>query len=386
MKFVRALSWILCAPLVLLPLTTTSVSFAQQPAEGSVQEEGAGGQAEDSASEVPVSEEEMATARLHFANGVELLQAEPPNYQDAYQQLQLALEKSGRSWKVLGNLAFCALKLERDGEALEYYEEYLRRGGDAIDPREKASIEKETLLARGNLATVVIESSKPSVRIRVQRQGSTAPVQVYQLEEGRTELGLRSGTLTITAEADGKKLEWNPVLAAGESASHTFDFSAPSRGASDPVDSNSTPPDPTRDEPNSSGMSPLRLSGIIAAGVGVVALGGGVALGVVSQNKEKAAQDECIDNTCLEATESKFDSAKSMATAANILFISGGVLAATGVTLVIIGGKKSSGETVQLPPHTARPHGALSHRALSHLALSPLALPGGGGVFAQGRF
>src|SRR5690606_33755508 len=108
-----------------------------------------------------VSDSELATARLHFANGVELLQAEPPNYQDAYQQFILALEKSDRSWKVMGNLALCALKLERDGEALAYYDEYLERGGDEIDPRERASIQKETLLARGNLTTLTVKSSDP---------------------------------------------------------------------------------------------------------------------------------------------------------------------------------------------------------------------------------
>src|ERR1041384_2551839 len=59
-------------------------------------------------------------AKLYFKNGVELIQQSPPNYQDAYYQFKLAYEKSG-SWKVLGNLGLCALKLERDGEALPAY-------------------------------------------------------------------------------------------------------------------------------------------------------------------------------------------------------------------------------------------------------------------------
>src|SRR5262245_21338337 len=64
-------------------------------------------------SAVPASVQEAISeeAKLYFANGVELLQDQPPNYTDAYYQFKLAYEKSG-SWKVLGNLGLCAMKLE----------------------------------------------------------------------------------------------------------------------------------------------------------------------------------------------------------------------------------------------------------------------------------
>jgi hypothetical protein len=374
LELFRAARWL--APLVLGVLTTTSLSLAEESSDELPTSDKAAVESASGTSEVPVNDEELATARLHFANGVELLQADPPNYQDAYQQFQLALAKSGRSWKVLGNLAFCALKLERDGEALEYYEEYLRRGGDDIDPREKTSIERETLLARGNLATVTIESSASEARISVRRQGSNAPVQVYRLEEGKTELGLRSGTLTITAQAAGKVLEWSPVVSPGESVSHVFDFSAPSEktpGDSGTGATTTASTDPAMDAGSGGGLSTLQLAGIVTAGVGVIALGGGAVLGIMSQSKESAARDDCIENTCQTATEDDFDSAKSMATVANVLFISGGVLAAAGVTLVIVGSDQPSGEAVR-------------HSNASQLALSPLTLPGGGGLLAHGRF
>ena len=49
-------------------------------------------------------------AKLYFKNGVELIQSQPPNYQDAYYQFKLAWEKS-KSWKVLSNWGLCALPL-----------------------------------------------------------------------------------------------------------------------------------------------------------------------------------------------------------------------------------------------------------------------------------
>src|SRR5262245_6642638 len=79
-------------------------------------------------------------ARAYFRNGVELLQATPPNYQDAYYQFKLAFDKSN-SWKVLGNMGLCAVNLERDGEALRYYDDYLKRGGKDINKEERAAIE-----------------------------------------------------------------------------------------------------------------------------------------------------------------------------------------------------------------------------------------------------
>ena len=98
-------------------------------------------------------------AQGYFRNGVELLQADTPNYQDAYYQFKLAYEKSN-SWKVLGNLGLCALKLERDGEALAYYDDYLKLGGRNVDRAEREAIERDLLLARGNGATVEFTASE----------------------------------------------------------------------------------------------------------------------------------------------------------------------------------------------------------------------------------
>ncbi len=323
------------------------------------------------------NEEQIATAKLHFKNGVELLQSEPPNYQDAYRQFELAREMllaggSDRSWKVLGNLGLCALKLERDGEALAYYGEYLKTGGDQIDPRERAAIERELLLLRGNMTTVTVESSDPSARISVRRQGSSAPTQLYDLDNGKAELGLRAGSLTVTARGEKGTLTWESVLSAGETASHKFDFDAKDDTQVDAAPA-TAPAAATSETPSAqkSGPSTLQIAGYATAGVGVVALGVGGVLGISSQNKEKSAEEKCIDGVCKEATEGDFDSAKQMASTANILFIAGGVLAATGVTLVIVGGKSPT----EKPPTSA-----------ARLQLSPLAALGGGGLFASGHF
>ncbi len=303
----------------------------------------------------------LAQARLHFANGVELLQASPPSYQDAFPQFLAAYTKSGQSWKVLGNLGLCALKLERDGEALTYYRRYLDEGGDEIDPDERADIERELLLVEGNLAHLQLRAAETNVRITVSRQGSSAPPQMYQLTEDQA-LGVRAGAHTVTAEAGGKTRTWEGVLAPGQTAEHFFDFTeAPA--ASAPVASATTP------AADSGGMSPLRLTGFVTAGVGVAALLGGGVTGLLTKQREDDARDQCAGNVCPTAARSDFDNAESLATLTNVLLIGGGVLAATGVTLILLGGDSKTED-----PTAAR------------ILLTPSALPQGGGLWATGTF
>ena len=126
--------------------------------------------------EEAISEE----AKLYFRNGVELIQGSPPNYQDAYYQFKLAYEKS-KSWKVLGNLGLCSFKLERDGEALDAYNEYLKSGGNEIDPEERKALERDVLVITGNSAAreSCLERSGRRDHRRARGQlGSAADLQV----------------------------------------------------------------------------------------------------------------------------------------------------------------------------------------------------------------
>ena len=103
-------------------------------------------------------------AKLYFKNGVELIQSQPPNYQDAYYQFKLAWEKS-KSWKVLGNWGLCALKLERDGEAIWAYTEYLKQKD--IDPDERKDLERDLLLLNGNAASVTLTSDIADLELQL---------------------------------------------------------------------------------------------------------------------------------------------------------------------------------------------------------------------------
>jgi hypothetical protein len=330
------------------------------------------GQAEEK-----ISEE----AKLYFKNGVELIQQSPPNYQDAYYQFKLAHEKSG-SWKVLGNLGLCALKLERDGEALQAYADYLKGGGKQIDPEERKAMERDSLLISGNTSVVNLTSDVGEATVLDARAGSSVPPQTYKLTGGSLSLRLRAGTHAVTASApDGKQLRWDINVTPGQTLEHRFEFTAVAAPAPSPAPAPAPvvvpPPGPApatpppAEEPKKG--SGLRTVGFVALGVGGAAVIGGVITGLMAKSAESSATKQCKEKVCPTAAESDFDSASSLATVTNVLLIGGGVVAAAGVTLVLVGGSKKGDE----PPKAA---------TAPRLRLTPVVSPIGAGLVATGAF
>lgn len=284
-------------------------------------------------------------AKAYFKNGVELIRDKTPNYQDAIVQFRLAYEKSNKSWKVLGNLGLCALKLERDGEAIEYYTEYLKRGGDQLEADERKPIERDLLLLKGNLGTVTL-SGAGLTQIVDQRQGSSAPPQVYTVTAGRLVLPLRAGSHTLVAKsAKGTEERWEIVLTPGQTAEHAFFGASSAGGPPPPAGPGAPPPSPAPADDPGAGM---RLGGYVALGVGGVALLGGTFLGLSAKSSESSAKDQCRGNVCPERARSDFDSASSKATMSNIAFGVGALGVGAGVTLLVLGRKK--GQEVSLAP------------------------------------
>ncbi len=312
-------------------------------------------------------------AKAYFKNGVELIQDQPPNYQDAYYQFRLAYEKS-KSWKVLGNLGLCSFKLERDGEAIQFYTDYLKGGGNDIDPDERSALQRDLLVLNGNSAGITLSSAATDIDVTDSRAGSSAPPQSYRLEGGKLALRLRAGTHTLTATHAGKTLRWEIALSPGRNETHDFDFSEPATAALAPAAAPpvAAAPTPITSAPEAAPTgAPIRTAGFVTAGVGVAAVVGGVVVGLMAKGKETDAKNMCRGVICPTAAESKFDSASSLATVSNILIIGGGVLTAGGVGMIVFGGPK---------------HGEAPNTARATLRLLPAAARDGGALWAVGSF
>ena len=295
-------------------------------------------------------------AKRYFQNGVALITAAEPNYQDAFYQFQLAYQESAQSWKVLGNLGLCALKLERDADALAYYERYLQKGGGDIAPEERTAIEQDLLLLRGNLALVHLTSPVADLQVVDRRSGSPAPAQSYKLKDGVLDLQLRAGSHNLTATNGQRSLSWDVVLEPKGSTSHAFDFDAPAAPAAPAAatpapETNKPAAPPASDAPPSSGGSSLRVPAYVTLGIGAVALGvGGYFLWQSSDYSNQSNTAFACNSRpivgCSPAEKSHVqdldDQSGAAKTRAVVSFGVGGAAVATGVILLIVSGSSSS--------------------------------------------
>jgi hypothetical protein len=183
---------------------------------------GAGSAAADEPA-AAVSASAKEEARLHFTAGVNLLQdPENPRYEEAYAEFKRAYELA-KSPSILGNMGLCALKLERDAEALEAYTRYLAEVPD-LDAAERAQTERDIVTLRAGIAKITVESNPDGAMIqdtRVTGKGESV-VNIYGPVHGKTELGLRRGHHVIKARfGEGREVAWEINLTGGES--HVFE-------------------------------------------------------------------------------------------------------------------------------------------------------------------
>ena len=153
------------------------------------------------AADVPITEE----ARTHFAAGVALLQdPKAPRYEDAYREFKAAYAASP-SYKILGNLGLSAMKIERDAEAIEAYEKYLKEAGPELSQPEREQAQRDLLTLKAGVVTVTVSSDPPGARIddvRTPIEGNDIRNDYGQASQPLT-LGLRRGHHVITARLEG---------------------------------------------------------------------------------------------------------------------------------------------------------------------------------------
>lgn len=303
---------VVAAAIGLSALTQSSASAAQD--EGST-----GGQAAAPAAATPggspAASDPMAEARKHFSAGVSLLDdPDGARYEDAYHAFKKAYELS-RSPKVLGNIGFCAFKLERDGEAIDAYSAYLREARD-IEPREKAQIERDLATLNASVARVKVTTRRAGTFVvidtRMQTRG-TPVVNTYAFDGGEATLRLRPGRHSIKLK--GEELEsiaYEATIEPASQSSHELTFAPPMSVA--------VAREGGRSSPSYAGPVVLGL-------VGLAAVGAGVTTGLMARGKTDDIEARCPGDVCPADYDLRSDrsSAKTLSTIADGAFIGGGV-------------------------------------------------------------
>jgi hypothetical protein len=214
------------------------------------------------AADVPISEE----ARTHFAAGVVLLQdPKAPRYEDAYREFKAAYAASP-SYKILGNLGLCAMKIERDAEAIDAYEKYLKEAGPDLLPAEREQAERDLLALKTGVVRVTVSSDPPGasmVDVRTPVEGTDVR-NAYGEAKAPLALGLRRGHHVITARLAGyQDQQWEFETSGTTLPPHVFKMvrTAGTFGS----ESRATRPMPTAAWISGGATLGLALTGVVVA-------------------------------------------------------------------------------------------------------------------------
>jgi hypothetical protein len=219
------------------------------------------------AADVPITEE----ARTHFAAGVALLQdPKAPRYEDAYREFKAAYAASP-SYKILGNLGLCAMKIERDAEAIEAYEKYLKEAGPELSQPERDQAQRDLLTLKAGVVTVTVSSDPQGARIddvRTPIEGNDIRND-YGQATGPLTLGLRRGHHVITARLEGYvDQRWEFEASGTTLPPHVFTMVKPAVTVT-PTETTSSRPLPTAAYVSGAATLGLATAGLV---FGLVAL------------------------------------------------------------------------------------------------------------------
>ena len=173
-------------------------------------------------------------ARQHFQAGVNLMQdPDGARYEEAYREFAAAYQASP-SWKILGNLGIAAMKLERDGEAIDAYQKYLAGGGTSLAPDEREQFQRDLGTLQAGVVRLSIDVNLPGASIRDERMPVTgSPVRnIYPVPDKHLELGVRAGHHKITVSLTGyEDAVWELDGVSGADQAHAFVLQHPTPAA-----------------------------------------------------------------------------------------------------------------------------------------------------------
>jgi hypothetical protein len=272
-------------------------------------------------------------AKQHFRAGVAFLEdPDGAKIEEAYREFRRAYEIS-KSPKVLGNLGICAMKLERDGEAIEALGSYLRNVDD-ISEAERNQVTRDLQTLRTSAVRLALsfagapngaEISIVDVRVAIRGEKVT---NTYKASADVTEISVRPGHHIVTARVAGLPEEhWEIDAAGGAKEAHAFQFRVPPVNKVD----GQVVASPLLVKPLAQTTKPSIAPWIVVGAGGALAAAGTVT-GIVALAKTSAIARECPDNVCPAGFElnAARSGARRFVTATDVLLISGSAVAAGG--------------------------------------------------------
>jgi hypothetical protein len=284
------------------------------------------------ASSAPAGAEEdaatRAAARKLAEDGVAALQAG-----EGAKAIE-KLDKAFRTLRVPSIALWSGRALAKQGQLVEAAERLLEAtrlpvsGDTAVQEQAKAEAAKELELLRPRIPNLIIRVEGGG-DVSVSLDGRDVPASL--LGEDRP---INPGAHQLIAKRGAEQKTEDVNVAEGERKEVTlrFDAVAPSNIAPPPLASEARP------SSADSARGGSRTLAFVALGLGGAGLLLGGVTGGLALSKKSALDDDtehCLDNQCLRAVEDDVSSLKTFRTVSTVGFIAGGVLAATGVVLLL---------------------------------------------------
>lgn len=299
--------------------------------------------------------------------------------EEALREFGKAYEKSG-SLNALRGMGICALELERDGEAVELLERYIQGKGSTIEAADKKQLDSDLAALKSAMATITFETDRPKVRITTVRTPSRGyPISNrYEVEQGKTPLGLHPGNYVITASAPGEKdLSWTVEIGNGDTSEHPFLFSSGGSGPAAPPAAGGGPvgAEPTTPPEDEGGERPIPTTVWIFGGL-TVALAVPTVIFMVSASGARSDFDDANGT----APAAELEDLRSDVTTMNLLsdiFLIGTVASAAATTIFFVTRPTEPSTTASAPPRLGVP---------AVTSVAPVVGARGGGAFVTGTF
>jgi hypothetical protein len=274
---------------------------------------------------------DTATAEALFEEGKRLMAAQQ------YAAACAKLEESQRIDPGVGtlfNLADCHEQLGKTASAWGEFTEVAALSKAAGQTAREEVARQRAAALEPKLSKVVLRVLSPAAAMEIKRDD--AVVGPGQLG---TQLPIDPGEHTFSASAPGKK-PWTTKINVTPGTTLAVVEVPPLEDAPEPP----VAPPPSGDHAPADGSS-QRTVGFVVGGLGVVGIVVGAAASIVSLSKKSQANEDCDPNTDLCNTPRGVDLRASAITAGNvstIAFITGGVLGATGLVLVLTAPRSQS--------------------------------------------
>jgi len=294
------------------------------------------------------SEADKAEARRHFEAGV--AKAKVQHYDEAIKEFMRAYELSP-SPTPLYNIAVARAENGQHVQAIEMFQRYLAEGGDMVPADRRAKVQTRMAELEAKLGTIKVRVSPETAELLLDGRAIdvAAAAQGIRVEPG-PHIVIATGEGLVTRKevpevGQGAVVEVALALVAVPPSPEKAP--APSPPAAPPpafVARAAVVPPPPAVQQNVAPPPRDRTSRVIArplayalASTGAAALSaGGILYLLAKSDRQKAIDAGCNATSCMGQGATYWKDAQDAVTYSRIAAITGGVLVAAGVTLVII--------------------------------------------------